>query len=428
MTDGSPTPEHGQARRPAVHPRFWRLPAGNQRGMALIMALLVVALLTISVVEFFFSTEVDSRMARNAVHGLQAALLARSGIALGEALLVKDEDPRVDSFLEEWCPAPAREGRACQIEDGGGLVLIPDGMRLRVEIWDESGKININNTKPQTPQEARLIREDLNSENPRRQRRPQQWVDALANLFEARGASRDAAFSIEDYWIMAGDAYPANVPGQTPTAGQAATPTPEAEETPGAATPLTPWDALLFQSVDDLSRASTGLGPGDLRRLRPFLTAAPFRALPRINANTASREVLGAIVANSPEWVDEIISRRQSEPIALQGLGVPPSSPDDRGPVNPQGLIGVTSNLFLIRASAIVNVNPMTGRGGISRSAEMLVMRQQAPARPGSQPSAAGGTLTHWKLTRLHWQKEGGAVLFRPEVESGAAEMMESQF
>src|SRR5690242_5103358 len=102
----------------------------DERGMALIMALLAVALLTITVVEFLYSAEVDSRMARNSLNGLQASLLARSGIALGESLLIKDQDRLVDSFLEDWCPAPGREGRACQIEDGGGLVSIPDGMRL----------------------------------------------------------------------------------------------------------------------------------------------------------------------------------------------------------------------------------------------------------------------------------------------------------
>src|SRR5689334_13361358 len=81
----------------------------GENGMALIMAILVVALLTISVVEFFYSTEVDSRMARNSVHSLQASLLARSGIALGESLLLKDEDTaglNIDSFVEEWCPSP----------------------------------------------------------------------------------------------------------------------------------------------------------------------------------------------------------------------------------------------------------------------------------------------------------------------------------
>ena len=63
----------------------------NQRGIALIITLLIVALLTITVVEFFYSVEIDSRMARNALNGLQASLLARSGIAIGESFLLRDE-------------------------------------------------------------------------------------------------------------------------------------------------------------------------------------------------------------------------------------------------------------------------------------------------------------------------------------------------
>jgi general secretion pathway protein K len=62
----------------------------DERGIALIITLLVVALLTITVIEFTYSVEVDQHMARNALNGLQASLLARSGIALGEALLLHD--------------------------------------------------------------------------------------------------------------------------------------------------------------------------------------------------------------------------------------------------------------------------------------------------------------------------------------------------
>ena len=71
-------------------------------------------------------------------------------------------------------------------------------------------------------------------------------------------------------------------------------------------------------------------------------------------------------------------------------------------------MLGWTSSQFLIRASAVINPNPVTGRGGLSRSAEMRVRRDRGRPVPGA---AAG--VTHWTLTQLDWQKEGGAALFQ---------------
>ena len=79
----------------------------NDRGIALIVTLLVVALLAITVIEFTYSVEIDYRMARNAMSGLQAAMLVRSGINLGEALLLHDAEPKFDAYTEEWCPQQA---------------------------------------------------------------------------------------------------------------------------------------------------------------------------------------------------------------------------------------------------------------------------------------------------------------------------------
>ena len=54
-------------------------PLANERGLALVIVLAVVALLTILVTEFTFNTQLDQHRTRNAVHALQAQLLARSG-------------------------------------------------------------------------------------------------------------------------------------------------------------------------------------------------------------------------------------------------------------------------------------------------------------------------------------------------------------
>ena len=86
-------------------------------------------------------------------------------------------------------------------------------------------------------------------------------------------------------------------------------------------------------------------------------------------------------------------------------------------------MLGVNSSFFLIRASAMINPNPVTGRGGISRSASMLVRRDQ---RPGVPQNAPAGT-PRWTLTQLDWQKEGGAALFQQkDQEPGADDLQNS--
>jgi type II secretory pathway component PulK len=50
---------------------------GNERGVALLMVLLVVALLTAVIVDFSFNTRLDSKIAANVRDALIAASLAR---------------------------------------------------------------------------------------------------------------------------------------------------------------------------------------------------------------------------------------------------------------------------------------------------------------------------------------------------------------
>src|SRR5256885_1549174 len=92
----------------------------SQRGIALIIVLLVVALLTILIVEFTYSVQVESHIARNSLSALQASYLARSGINILAGALTMDNSPRVDpdeqdiaswgSFALKGCsPLPSLE-------------------------------------------------------------------------------------------------------------------------------------------------------------------------------------------------------------------------------------------------------------------------------------------------------------------------------
>lgn len=374
----------------------------NERGIALIITLLVVALLTIIVVEFTYSVQVDAHMTRNALNALQASLLARSGINLGEAALLHDDDDQMDAYSEDW-------GNADQLNS---QLILPENMLLRVQIIDESGKLNINLTRPRSVNDWRM---GQTPQNPSAQSQSQpafkRWTTALGNLLEGRGASPQIGDAISQYWdqlfqTLAGSGTPGQ-PGSVPTpnrtpASQGATPT------PGMNNPSL-WD---FPSLDDAS-VIPELTPSLVRRSRAVLTALDA-LMTRVNVNTAPQEVLSAIIPDAGV-VENIISQRQDHGIAQRDLPalLAGASQPGQAPLNLQTLLGTTSSYFLIRASATVNPNPITGKGGISRSASMLVRRAKRLCVPPRNPPTA----PCWTLTQLDWQKEGGAALLQQRTD-----------
>ncbi len=107
-------------------------PLKNERGLALILALLIVALLVAVVVEFDLATRTDLRAAMTFRDGTKAYQLARAGVEAGRALLAEDakQSPLYDGLDELWAtPVPAYPA-------GDGQVSL--------SIEDESGKINLN--------------------------------------------------------------------------------------------------------------------------------------------------------------------------------------------------------------------------------------------------------------------------------------------
>jgi type II secretory pathway component PulK len=391
----------------------------NQRGIALVITLLVVALLTITVIEFTYSVQVDEHMAHNALSGLQASLLARSGINLGEAFLLHDNDQAVDAFTEEWCPEPGPDGHSCRIDDTNGQVLLPQNMRLRVQIVDEGGKLNLNLVRFRTPQEWTNWRNTRDGD-PKTQPHPLvDWKTAFETLLAGRGLEPTIADQVLDYWDMVfqtrfsptGPGGAARAPGQTPGV------TPGLAPTPDAAANLQ-LQQLEFASLDDAA-VIPGLTQSALRKLRPVLTALPVAgagAQQRVNANTAPAVVLSAIVGDE-EVVSNIMSQRSQTPIKqpdlvalVGGLNKPGSTSRNYA----GAMLGVTTQFFEVSASGVVNPNPVSGRGGISRSARMLVRRTRRTQVPGT-----GASPVPWTLTQLDWQKEGGAVLFQSQAEQG---------
>jgi type II secretory pathway component PulK len=382
----------------------------NERGIALVITLLVIVLLTITVIEFTYSVQVDQHMAHNALSGLQASLLARSGINLGEAFLLHDDKFDVDAFTEEWCPDPGADGHSCRIDETNGQVLLPQNMRLRVQIVDEGGKLNLNSVRFRNPDEWKRWRNTRDGE-PRNQPHPLvDWKTAFEQLLSSRGLDPTIADQVLDYWDAVFQARFPNVNpgGPVPTQGQAAA---RIVPTPDAAT-SSQLQQLEFASLDDAA-VIPGLTASAIRKLRPVLAALP-NIQQRVNANTAPAEVLRAIV-DDEEAVSNILSQRSQTPLKQADLGslvAGLNKPNATSRNYAAAMLGVTTQFFQVSASGVVNPNPVTGRGGIGRSATMLVRRIRRTVQ------GSGASAVPWTLTQLDWQKEGGAILFQPQGDT----------
>ncbi len=141
----------------------------SDEGVALVLALLFVVLLTVIVVEFAYEMQVDATLIERHTSTTAAYMAAKSSIALSMSILAADllfgeEEAEIestdvyDSLDEPWAASTP-------------LVTLNDGM-ISVQIDDEYGKINLN----------ALLYEDGGGAE--KEFRP--LVDALTILFDAR--------------------------------------------------------------------------------------------------------------------------------------------------------------------------------------------------------------------------------------------------
>jgi len=137
----------------------------SERGVALLMVVLVVTLLTAVIVDFSFRSRLDARLAANVRDQTIAASLARSGYEVALALLMEDA---AEAEAQGGPPQPTsgvavseliRRQRDQDMQGSAGgidslqegwarmdLLEIPLGenQQLRVEVSDLAGRINLN--------------------------------------------------------------------------------------------------------------------------------------------------------------------------------------------------------------------------------------------------------------------------------------------
>lgn len=219
----------------------------RERGVAVITAILVVALVAAAASFMAWQQQLWLRQVENLSERAQARAVALAALQWARSILAADaRDGAVDHLDESWART---------------LAPLPvDGGSLAGELVDAQARFNLNS----------LVREGGTSAAD---------VASLRKLFELVQLSPDLVNAVVD-WTDAG--------GEVTYPGGA-----EDMDYLIAEPPYRAANRALT-SVDGLARVK-GFDADALERLRPFVTALP-QATP-VNVNTAPAEVLAAVIA-----------------------------------------------------------------------------------------------------------------------------------
>lgn len=326
MRHGCPLPRREREKKRTV--------CTQERGAALVTVLLAVTLLTVVVVEFAYSTQVDQHLAHNALKALQATCLARSGVNLAMLVLKKDtQTSGIDALGEDWAhalpPLPA----------GEGMVML--------RVTDEQGKLNLN-----------ALRNSNGTING-------PWREVAERLFELRGLDPGLLDPLFD-WLDSDD-FP------EPRGA-------EKNHYLGLTPPYTPRNGPLL-TLGETGRV-TGLTLAIRARLDEVVTVLPGNT-PKINVNTAPAEVLAALFPTlDHKTLEQFLSARVETPVhgtneLRERLGF-----DPRIPVPALTLTTVRSEFFSVVAQAAVEPLSQTLKVVVQRRAARVAPISWQPALP----------------------------------------------
>lgn len=278
----------------------------RQRGVALVMAVLIVALATILAAEVGFRGYMDQRRTVNAFSLDQSFEIAMGGEAWASDALRRDkmQSAKTDDFTEEWAtPIPP-----IPLEDVGG--------EFEGQLEDLQGRFNLND----------LVTFDDSGVSKVNEQAVQRFSRLLALL------------EIEPKWA----GYIADWIDTDDNAGF-----PDGAEDP-VYTNLSPPYRTANMAVTRASEllALPEFGADRYRRLAPFVTALPPGQ--PINLCTASAELLDAMIGDSREFT---LARDAAKQTRAQRCF--PSQTEFEASLTPErkeeleGLVGETSDYFL---------------------------------------------------------------------------------
>jgi general secretion pathway protein K len=287
-------------------------PPRNERGIALLVTLLVLVLVVAIAYEVFRLGARAAQTGAFARDSIRCALLAEGGIGAAKIALRLDAKANdYDTLDEIWSrPAPP-------IDLGDGAI--------RATIEDEERKINLN----------KLVLPNGNAPDDQR-------VAVFRRLLDTLGIEGTVADAVVD-WLDNDD---------TPRAGGA--------ESPHYLGLPYPYNAKndLFDTLDEL-RLVRGVTPEVFEKLLPFVTVLSSG---KVNLNTAPREVLMSLSAGADAADAGAIDGATADAILSYRAEHPITTPKDIGNVSPflrdlydrtrfRDLVDVRSTMFHVRST-----------------------------------------------------------------------------
>lgn len=234
----------------------------RERGVALITAILVVAVVATVAAYMSLGQQVWLRQTQNFNDTTQAEAVSVGAVNLAAVLLALDTRADADYLEEPWAQA---------------LPTFPvEGGVVTATVSDAQGRFNINNLAQPTSRDTALFRYLLSvvKLDPNSIDAVMDWIDSDATP-RAMGAEDD---------------YYGTLPAPYRAANQP------------------------FASVDEL-RLVKGFTPEAVRALRPFLVALPASNA-KINVNTASKDVLAALLpAVDVSSIEQFLRERGRNPV-----------------------------------------------------------------------------------------------------------------
>jgi general secretion pathway protein K len=238
--------------------------AKREAGVALVLVMWVSVLLTVIASSFIVERRTETLVVRNSISIARAQAAADAGVQ--RAIL---DLYRADNAPDKWK------------RDGSAYAWSFDGVPVRVELRDESAKIDIN-MAAEPLLRGLLVSAGLPDDEAAR------LLDAILDWRDADSLKRPNGAEEAEYQAAGLSYKPANAP---------------------------------FQAIEEIQLV-LGMRPEVYRRIAPSITV--FSRQPGVNAQLASREVLLAIPGVSTELVDGYLAAREAARAAGQPLPVFP--------------------------------------------------------------------------------------------------------
>ena len=225
----------------------------RQRGVALVLVIWVTVILTVVAASFIMERRSEAMVVLNSVAMARTEAAANAGVARAIAESYRNDPTALDAWKR----------------DGSPHDWVFEGIPVRVEMRDESAKIDIN-TASEALLRGLLVTAGLNDDEASR------LLDAILDWRDPDSLKRPNGAEEDDYRAAGLPYKPGNAP---------------------------------FQAQEELQLV-LGMRPEIYRRLAPSITV--YSRQPGVNPQVASRDVLMAIPGLTTEIVDDYIARREA--------------------------------------------------------------------------------------------------------------------